>query len=81
MYIRRMELEDEDWMMGTRDDRKHWRNTALEIIARVYRDGHQEDGVKRRGLDDGDPGQKTVEDDHTWDHGESVSRCTSVGRS
>ena len=64
MDIRRTELEDEDWMIGTRD-RRHWRNIALEIMARVYRDGHQEDGVRRRGLDDGDPGQKTVEEDHT----------------
>ena len=64
MDIRRMELEDEDWMMGRRY-RRHWRNTALEIMARVYRDGHQEDGVIRRGLDDGDPGQKTLEEDHT----------------
>ena len=64
MDIRRMELEDEDWMMGSRD-RRHWRKIALEIMARVYRDGHQEDGVRRRGLDDGDPGQKTVEEDYT----------------
>ena len=52
MDIRRTELEDEDWMMGTRD-RRHWRNIALEIMARVYRDGHQKDGVRRRELDDG----------------------------
>ena len=37
MYIRRTELEDEDWMMGTRDKRQ-WRKIALEIMARVYRD-------------------------------------------
>ena len=64
MYIRRMEFEDEDWMMGSRD-RRHRRKIALEIMARVYRDGHQKDGVRRRGLDDGDPRQKTVEEDHT----------------
>ena len=59
MDIRRMKLEDEDWMMGSRD-RRQWRKTALEIMARVYRDGHQKDGVRRRGLDDGEPGQKTL---------------------
>ena len=64
MDIRRTELEDEDWMMGTRD-RRQWRKITLEIMARVYRDGHQEDGVRRRGLDDGEPGQKTLEEDRT----------------
>ena len=64
MDIRRTELEDEDWMMGSRD-RRHWRKITLEIMARVFRDGHQEDGVRRRGQDDEDPGQKTVEEDHT----------------
>ena len=44
MDIRRMELEDEDWMMGTRD-RRQWRKITLEIVARVYRYVHQEDGV------------------------------------
>ena len=64
MDIRRTELEDEDWIMGTRD-RRQWRKITLEIMVRVYRDGHQEDGVRRRGLDDRYPGQKTVEEDHT----------------
>ena len=64
MDIRRMELEDEDWMMGSRD-RRHWRNIALEITTRVYRDGRQEDGVRRRGLNDEEPGQKTLEEGRT----------------
>ena len=45
MDIRRTELDDEGYMMGSRD-RRHWRNIALEIMARVYRDVHQEDGVR-----------------------------------
>ena len=45
MDIRRTELDDEGWMMGSRDKR-HRRKIALEIMARVYRDGHQEDGVR-----------------------------------
>ena len=64
MDIRRMKLQVEDWMMGSWD-RRQWRKTALQIMARVYRDGHQEDGVRRRGLDDGEPGQKTLEEYRT----------------
>ena len=64
MYIRRTELEDEDWMLVTRD-RRQWRKITLEIMTRVYRDGHQEDVVRRRGLGDGEPGQKTLEEDRT----------------
>ena len=45
MGIRRMELDAEGCMMGTRY-RRHWRKMALEIMGRVYRDGHQEDGVR-----------------------------------
>ena len=64
MDIWRTELKDEDWMMETQD-RRQWRTITLGIMAKVYRDVHQEDGVRRRGLDDGYPGQKTVEEDHT----------------